>query len=81
MFPWNPSYPVTADSVDGWKVVDALLDTVAERNPDFRVVFMGDSCHPRRRGFGNDHGAVRWFAESYLPLASSKGLVRLEYVL
>ena len=79
MFPWDLSYPVGADSVDGWKAVDMLLNAIAERNPSFRIVFRGGAS-PQRRAFGKDHGAVRGFIESYLPLVSSKGLVKSEHV-
>ena len=71
--------PVLAHSTDGWKAVDASLNALAERNPDFRVVFRVDSP-PQRRGVENDYGAVHQFTESYLPIVSSKGLVKFEYV-
>ena len=45
----------------GWKVVDMLLDALAKRNPDFRVVIMEDG------GWSS--------IASYLPLATSKGLI------
>ena len=79
-FLWNPSYPISAETVDRWKAVDALLNALAERSPDFRVVVRGDSSSTQCHGTENDHGAVRWFTENYLPLISSKGLVKFEYV-
>ena len=55
--PWDPM------NRDGWGVVDASLDALAKRHPDFRVVFMG---------YGD------WaFVEGLLPLAKSNGLIRL----
>jgi len=61
-------------SVDGWKAVDASLNTLAGRNPDFRVVFRGD--------FEGDYGVIHQSIESnYLPLASLKGFVKFEQVL
>lgn len=60
--------------------MDALLNALAERSPDFRVVVRGDSSSTQCHGTENDHGAVRWFTENYLPLISSKGLVKFEYV-
>jgi len=56
--PWNPM------NINGWKALDAMLDVLAKRNPDFRVVFIdGD-----------------WsFIASYLPLARSRGLLRFQY--
>jgi len=49
---------------DGWKAIDALLDGLAKRNPDFRVVFI-------TVGLGD------WRSmPSYLPLVWSKRLVK-----
>ena len=45
---------------DGWKAVDALLVSLAERNPGLRVLFMGGGHWP--------------FVTSHLPLTKSKGL-------
>ena len=58
-FLWNPSYPISAETVDRWKAVDALLNALAERSPDFRVVVRGDSSSTQCHGTENDHSAVR----------------------
>ena len=51
--------PITGD---GWKVVDELLVSLAQRNPGLRVVFMGNG---------------QWSAVvNHLPLTRSKGLFR-----
>ena len=55
---WSPM------NIDGWKAVDAMLDALAKRNPDFRVVLIG--C-----GDGS-------FIASYLPLVRSRGLLRFQ---
>ena len=58
---WGLPYSMTAE---GWKEVDASLNVLAERNPDFRVVFKGD------------YDVIRGLIEEdYLPVASSKGFV------
>ena len=67
-------------SVDGWKAVDELLNILAERNPDFRVVFKGD-FDSFRCGIRGKHDTIRWLLETHLPLVSSKGLVKFEQVL
>ena len=60
-------------NVDGWKAVDASLNVLAGRNPDFRVVFRGD--------FTGDIRVIRRRVESdYLPLASLKGFLKFEQV-
>ena len=64
---------------DGWKAVDALLNTLAERNPNFRVVIKGcfySFLHGVRGGFEG----VRSLVEGSLPLALSNGLVKFECV-
>ena len=57
----------------------ALLSALAERNPDFRVVF--------RVGFPSTYGGqlsaypgTSLFVANYLPLTSAKGLVKIERV-
>jgi len=57
--PWDsPEIPG-----DGWNAVDALLVSLAKRNPDLRVVFMGNG---------------QWSAvEHHFPLTKAKGLFRL----
>jgi len=57
-YPWVPLRG------DDWGAIDASLDVLAKRHPDFRVVFTG--C-------GNSS-----FIASYLPLAKSNGLIRLD---
>ena len=66
-------------SVGGWKPVDALLNTLAERNPKLRVVFWGD-FDSFRYGIRGEHDTIRWLMEDHLPLVSSKGLVKFERV-
>ena len=46
---------------DSWKVVDLILEVLAERNPDFRVVIMKSG----------DWSSIA----SYLPFATSNGLI------
>ena len=69
VIPWHPMRG------DGWKVVDGLLNVLAERNPDFRVVFKG--CF--YSFFQGNLDGVRSFITSYLPLISSNRLVKFEY--
>lgn len=66
--PWSPM------NTNGWKAVDVLLNVLAGRNPDFRVVFKGDIYT-----FRDGHGGICSFIEGYLPLVSAKGLVRFQY--
>ena len=54
--------PRTPVNDDGWGAVETLLNVLTERNPGFRIVFVG-------------HGDWSLIA-SYLPLAWSKGLVQ-----
>ena len=76
----NESVPLDLARADGWKVMDtALLSALAERNPDFRVVF--------RVGFPSTYGGqlsaypgTSLFVANYLPLTSAKGLVKIEHV-
>ena len=57
--PWSPR------NFDGWKAIDVLLDGLANRNPDFRVVFIGSGD---------------WsFITSNLPLVRSRGLLRFQH--
>ena len=71
--PWSPKI------TDGWGAVDAALSVLAERNPDFRVVFRTvfsgapNNIQPVR-------GVVRRFVAGHLPLVSSMGLVKFEHV-
>jgi len=73
---WSQQYP---PSDVGWEDVDALLNILAERNPDFRVVFRGD-FDSFRYGMEGENGTVRRLINDYLPLVSSKGLVGFEPV-
>ena len=70
------SYPCPPENGDGWDAVDTLFDAMAERNPDFRVVFRGEGFHSMR----GDCDGVPKFPESYLPIVSSKGLVKFEHM-
>ena len=75
-YPWSQTYPFyDAD----WEAVDALLNVLAGRNSDLRVVFRGD-FDSFRYGSRGEHYTVRWLMEARLPLVSSKGLVRFEQV-
>ena len=74
--PWNLSSPI---GTENWEAIDASLIALAERNPDFRVVLRGNST-TRGPGVGNDRDALRRFAEGYLPLVMSRGLVKFEQV-
>lgn len=69
VIPWNPA------KGDGWKAVDESLNVLAERNPDFRVVFRG--CF--YSFFNGDLDGVRSLFMSYLPLFLSNHLVKFEY--
>ena len=58
-----------------------MLNLLAERNPDFGVVFRGDFYSFRCSTEGEHHGdTTRWRIEGRLPLISSKGLVKFEQV-
>jgi len=74
---WLPDEVIPWNSMkgDGWSVVDALLNVLAGRNPDFRVVFRG--CF--YSFFNGDFDGVRSFITSYLPLMSSNRMVEFEY--
>jgi len=76
VLPWGLRYPL---SDVGWGGVDALLNNLAKRNPDFRVVFRGD-FDSFRYGTGSGRDTVRHLIEDHLPLISSKGLVKFEQV-
>jgi hypothetical protein len=57
-----------------WRDVDAYLPVLAKSLPSLRVVF--------RVGFEDDEGDdVRKIVEEHLPLASNKGIVRIERIL
>jgi len=64
---------------NGWDAVDAWLNVIAERNPDFRVVVR---CDPPRlaNSLVDKRGAraILRSLETSLPLVSSKGLVTVE---
>ena len=67
-------YPLLSD--DRWGGVDALLDVLADRNPDFRVVFRGDiNLFHCSEGHRDDAGTL---VEAHLPYFSSRGLVKFE---
>ena len=63
----------------GWGGVDATLESLSERNPDFRIVLRGDSPSSFYGTWGNHNGDPS-FVVSHLPVVSSKGLVRFERV-
>jgi len=69
VIPWNPT------KGDGWRAVDESLNVLAERNPDFRVVFRG--CF--YSFFNGELDGVRSFIMSYLPIFSLNHLVKFEY--
>ena len=70
--------PWTRMDRDGWAAVDALLESIAERNPNFRVVIKG-GYYSFMDGVFSDDGA-RTFLSDYLPLASSSRWGRFEFV-
>lgn len=81
---WSPRFQ---QSVEGWKAVDELLGLLAERNPDFRVVFRGEfrSFHYNSNGAGSDIDVqdginIRSIIDDQFPLVSSKSLVKFERV-
>ena len=74
--PWGLQCPM---NVDGWRAVDTSLNILAERNPNFRVVFRGD-FDSFRHGVRAERDTLRWLMEEHLPLVSSKGLVKYEQV-
>ena len=76
MYPWSLQWP---SSDNGWNAVDELLNVLAERNPDFRVMIRGD-FYSFRYGIRGEHDTIRWLIEDRLPLISSKGLVKFEQV-
>jgi len=76
-YPWFLRYPLLND--DGWGVLDVLLSALAERNPDFRVVFRGD-FDLFRCSIGGELDKVGSLVKCHLPLVSSKGLVKFEQV-
>lgn len=66
-------------TTDSWKAVELALGALAERNPDFRVVFRGD-CPSFRDGHWLPCHQARSFFDYYLPAVSSKGFAKFEYV-
>jgi len=72
--PWFLGYPWYR-----WGDVDTVLNVLAERNPDFRIVFRGDFDSFRSSVEGR-HDDVRSLVNRHLPLVSSKGLVKFERV-
>jgi len=74
--PWNPVNSA------GWKAVDASLNVLAERNPGFRVAFRVafPSFSYDTRCTWCTYVGVPPFVVNYLPLVSSKGLVKFEHV-
>jgi len=68
-------------NADSWKVVDASLCVLAERNPAFGVTFKGSFNGVFGGDFGGDFDAVRRHIEgNCLPLSSLKGFVGFELV-
>jgi len=64
--------------INGWKTVDLLLCTLAERNPDFRVVFRGDHQFLFRESrYVYDGGPL--IPQILLPDFFSKGFAKFEY--
>jgi len=66
-------------SIHSWKVVEPLLRTLAQRNPDFRVVFKGDRLSFLYNSWGI-YDRVCSFVRIYLPVVLSNGFVKFEYV-
>jgi len=70
--------PWDQQSTCGWEDLDASLSVLAERNPDFRVVFRAvppQSPHD----IWHTCEEVRSLTASCLPLASSMGLLKFEH--
>ena len=70
---------LSAMNADGWNVLDASLGALAERNPDFRVVFRGD-CTLFRCGLSPVHDRTHSFFEKFLPVVASKDFAKFECV-
>jgi len=62
-----------------WGTVDVLLESLSERNPDFRIVLRGNSPSSFY-GTWHTNDGVPSFVVDYFPLASSKGLVKFEHI-
>jgi len=76
LIPGFLGYPLSSE--DRWGGVDMFLNALAERNPDFRVVFRGDLNSFRcREGQNYDAGSL---VSACLPLISSKDSVKFEQV-
>jgi len=77
VYPWILRYRLVGGG--DWGDVDALLSVLAERNPDFRVVFRGEfdafGC-----SIGGERDRVDSVVKDCLPLVSSQGLVIFEQV-
>jgi len=71
--------PWTRMSRRGWADVDVWLNSIAQRNPDFRVVFKGNFSSFRDSTLGNPD-RVRTFITSFMPLVSSNHWAKFEYV-
>ena len=77
-YPWSLEASMSAES---WKAVDLWLNVLAERNPSFGVVFRGDFGGDFWGDSSGGFDAVRQHIEGIcLPLASSKNLVKFEFV-
>ena len=70
--------PMSLLDRDGWAALDVLLKSIAERNPNFRVVFKG-GYYSFMDGVLSDDGA-RTFLSRYFPFASSSRWGRFEFV-
>lgn len=71
--PWHPKNSA------GWRAIDWLLESLAMRNPDFKVVFRRD-LPPYPYGTQDTDGDSPSFIANYLPRATSKDLVKFELV-
>ena len=70
--------PWTQMNRDGWRGVDALVYSMAKRNPEFRVVVKGDFSSFRDSASSNPD-SVRSFITSFMPLVSSNRWAKFEY--
>jgi len=68
---WIPLHP---ENNARWGDIDVLFESLARRNSDFKVVFRKEFPY----GTLPTYGGVPSFIANYLPLVSSKGLLRLE---
>ena len=73
--------PWTRMNRHGWAAVDGLLNSIAEQNPDFKVVFKGNFSSSRGTTLVNADW-VRSFVTNFMPLVSAnRRWAKFEHVL